>query len=61
MVKSDCEGLLISHLLSLNNAKYHIGLFTKEGLFVKDEWLFSIHKNQNGAFDRFEYNFKQMS
>lgn len=35
-----------------------MGLFPQEELLVKGEWLFSIHKSENGVYERFEYNLK---
>lgn len=44
------EDSLTRHSLSLNNEKDGVGLFTEERLLVKDEWLFSIHTNENDVY-----------
>ena len=58
MTSFDYEQYCISHLLSLNDVKYSVGLFPNKELFVKGEWLLSIHKNENDGYDRIEYNLK---
>ena len=57
MVPFNSEEYCISHLLSLNNLKYCVGLF-KEELLVKGNWVICISKNENGVYERFEYNLK---
>ena len=48
----------IPHLLSIEDAKYCLGLFQREGLFVKEGWVICISKNENGTYERFDYNLK---
>ena len=58
MIGFHCEEPFISHLLSLNSYNYSMGLFAEEELSIEGERLLSTHINNNGLYDRFEYNLK---
>ena len=58
MVSFTCEDSFISHVMSRDDRNTFVGLFYKEVIQTSGEWIISIHKNENGGYDRFEYNMK---
>ena len=46
----------IAQTVGTDSQKFCFGLYQREGLIVNEEWIISTSKNENGEYQRIEYN-----